>query len=162
MFCLIFVYSSALLLGSAGLHHLVHWRGLQRPGGFNCVLNPGLELKYFLTFYLRFSDFDECRSGEEPCGQNSRCHNTNGSFYCTCQRDYIPTSGTQHFHPAGDVRCKGQCEDSKEHALTFTHFSSLLFFFNFFFWVHFRGRIYHAILRVNVLSGIFSCSEIKP
>lgn len=129
------------MLGSAGLHHLVHWRGLQRPGGhqrgFNCVLNPGLELKSILTVDLRLSDFDECQSGEEPCGQNSRCHNTNGSFYCTCQRDYIPTSGTRHFHPAGDVRCKGQCENSKEHTLTFTHFSLLLFFYYFYFFFFF-------------------------
>lgn len=147
-------------------HHLVHWRGLQRPGGhqrgFNCVLNPGLELKSILTVDLRLSDVDECQSGEEPCGQNSRCHNTNGSFYCTCQRDYIPTSGTRHFHPARDVRCKGQCENSKEHARTVTHFSLLLFFLFLFFLVHFRGRIYHAILRVKVQSGILSCSERKP
>lgn len=114
-------------------YHLVHWRGLQRPGGFNCVLKPGLELKSFLTFNLRLSDFDECQSGEGPCGPNSRCHNTNGSFYCTCQRDYIPTSGTRHFHPAGDVRCKGQCEDSKEHVLAFTHFLFIASFLNFFF-----------------------------
>lgn len=72
------------------------------------------------TFYLPLSDIDECQLGE-PCGPNSRCHNTNGSFYCTCQRDYIPTSGTQHFSPR-DVKCKGQCEDRDEHKLASTFF----------------------------------------
>lgn len=81
------------------------------------------------TFHLHVSDIDECMSGE-LCGPNSHCHNTNGSFYCTCQRDYIPTSGTQHFHPERGVRCKGQYEDrkstlaqvhTKSHALTLTH-----------------------------------------
>uniref|UniRef100_H2SDP2 Adhesion G protein-coupled receptor L4 n=1 Tax=Takifugu rubripes TaxID=31033 RepID=H2SDP2_TAKRU len=67
-------------------------------------------------------DIDECQLGA-PCGPNSHCHNTNGSFYCTCQRDYIPTSGTQHFSPTTDVRCKGQCEDSEERTLAFTHCS---------------------------------------
>ena len=66
------------------------------------------------TFRLHLSDIDECESGE-LCGPNSHCHNTNGSFYCTCQRDYIPTSGTQHFQAERGVRCKGQYEDRKAH-----------------------------------------------
>uniref|UniRef100_A0A672HIK2 Adhesion G protein-coupled receptor L4 n=1 Tax=Salarias fasciatus TaxID=181472 RepID=A0A672HIK2_SALFA len=51
------------------------------------------------------SNIDECKS-EQVCGPNSHCHNTNGSFYCTCQRDYIPSSGTKHFHPERGVKCK--------------------------------------------------------
>uniref|UniRef100_A0A7N8YIK7 Adhesion G protein-coupled receptor L4 n=1 Tax=Mastacembelus armatus TaxID=205130 RepID=A0A7N8YIK7_9TELE len=51
------------------------------------------------------NDTDECRT-EQVCGPNSHCHNTNGSFYCTCQRDYIPTSGSKHFQPERGVSCK--------------------------------------------------------
>lgn len=66
------------------------------------------------TLHLHLSDIDECKTGQ-LCGPSSHCHNTNGSFYCTCQRDYIPTSGAKHFHPESGVRCKGRYEDGRVH-----------------------------------------------
>lgn len=121
------------------------------------------------AFHLHLSDIDECKLGER-CGPNSHCHNTNGSFYCTCQRDYIPTSGTQHFHPERGVTCKGQYEDRTAHLLeyaqthtrrhTFTcttyiqgHSSCFIPFFTF-------GKgIYYAIHQLKVQSQTFSCFE---
>lgn len=79
-----------------------------------CVFNWGW------TVHLQLSDIDECKAGQE-CGPNTHCHNTNGSFYCTCQRDYIQTSGTKHFHPESSVRCKGRYENGRAHQPTHTH-----------------------------------------
>lgn len=112
------------------------------------------------TLHLHLSDIDECKTGQ-LCGPSSHCHNTNGSFYCTCQRDYIPTSGAKHFHPESGVRCKGRYEDGRVHtpctgkhnthvhwylhpgtciflffkktSLTYTQISSILNVFLFFF-----------------------------
>lgn len=73
------------------------------------------------TLHLLVSDIDECKSGQ-VCGPNSHCHNTNGSFYCTCQRDYIPMSGSKHFHPERGERCKGGYKDWIAHYnYTLTH-----------------------------------------
>ena len=33
-------------------------------------------------------DFDECSSGENPCGPNSTCRNTSPSFQCDCDKGY--------------------------------------------------------------------------
>lgn len=68
---------------------------------------------------LPLSDIDECIE-EQVCGQNSHCHNTNGSFYCTCQRDYIQSSGSKHFHPKTGVRCKGWYEYGRAYTLAHT------------------------------------------
>lgn len=125
------------------------------------------------TFHLHFPDIDECKSGE-PCGPNSRCHNTNGSFYCTCQRDYIPTSGTQHFHPERGAGCKGQywkrekCTRKNTHAGTRTHTHTItcatcvkhIYLSSSLFFITFWGRsICYAIHQVKVQSQIFSCFE---
>lgn len=65
---------------------------------------------FFFVVCFFFSDVDECLSGP-VCGPDARCHNTNGSFYCSCQRDFVPSVGTKHFHPETGVRCKGWWED---------------------------------------------------
>lgn len=65
---------------------------------------------FFFVVCFFFSDVDECLSGP-VCGPDTRCHNTNGSFYCSCQRDFVPSVGTKHFHPETGVRCKGWWED---------------------------------------------------
>lgn len=64
--------------------------------------------------YLHLSDIDECKTGQ-LCGPNSHCHNMNGSFYCTCQRDYVLISGSKHFHPESGGRCEGRYVDAHTH-----------------------------------------------
>ena len=34
-------------------------------------------------------DMDECSAKETPCGKNSRCTNSAGSFFCSCLRGYV-------------------------------------------------------------------------
>ena len=51
-------------------------------------------------------DIDECEAGQ-LCGPFSNCHNTNGSFYCTCQRDFSPSAGPAHFQPDNGTHCRG-------------------------------------------------------
>ncbi|XP_070273097.1 adhesion G protein-coupled receptor E2-like [Myotis yumanensis] len=51
-------------------------------------------------------DIDEC---EQPvkvtCGIDARCHNTKGSYYCTCKPGYRPGSGATKFSNASENTC---------------------------------------------------------
>ncbi|XP_076866149.1 adhesion G protein-coupled receptor E5 isoform X3 [Brachyhypopomus gauderio] len=48
-------------------------------------------------------DIDECES-QETCGEHAACHNTMGSFYCTCHPGYTLESGRSNF--TDDGPCK--------------------------------------------------------
>ena len=49
--------------------------------------------------YTPHIDIDECLALEGPCGNNSVCTNTNGSFLCDCLSGFT-----------GDgIDCQGQC-----------------------------------------------------
>ncbi|ELK29771.1 EGF-like module-containing mucin-like hormone receptor-like 2 [Myotis davidii] len=52
-------------------------------------------------------DIDEC---EQPvkvtCGKDARCHNTKGSYYCTCKPGYRPGSGATKFSNASENTCQ--------------------------------------------------------
>ncbi|XP_075758393.1 adhesion G protein-coupled receptor E1-like isoform X2 [Pelodiscus sinensis] len=41
---------------------------------------------------LDCSDIDECSHNPSPCGPNSNCTNTQGSYNCTCRPGYLPPS----------------------------------------------------------------------
>ncbi|XP_026874657.2 adhesion G protein-coupled receptor E5 isoform X2 [Electrophorus electricus] len=53
------------------------------------------------------TDEDECQNEDGLCGNYSKCHNTKGSYYCTCHQGF--TSRTPNF-----TAVSGQCNDSDE------------------------------------------------
>lgn len=50
-------------------------------------------------------DIDECKNATSPCGPDSSCLNTVGSFHCECD------SGFAGAPPM--IECKAPCEDVK-------------------------------------------------
>ena len=47
-----------------------------------------------------YTDEDECQNGTHNCDVNAKCHNSIGSFTCSCLPGYL-----------GDgVQCSGECE----------------------------------------------------
>lgn len=55
------------------------------------------------------SDKDECQLGAKICGQHTTCHNTYGSYYCTCSAGYSPSNNMAVFIPNDGTSCQGQC-----------------------------------------------------
>ncbi|XP_047434886.1 adhesion G protein-coupled receptor E5 isoform X2 [Mugil cephalus] len=55
-------------------------------------------------------DIDECNDTRNLCGNDSRCFNTNGSYYCQCNPGYINSKGNNTNFTAVD----GQCQDINE------------------------------------------------
>ncbi|KAI4822442.1 hypothetical protein KUCAC02_007993 [Chaenocephalus aceratus] len=55
-------------------------------------------------------DIDECEFDEDNseglCGNDAVCHNTFGSFYCSCEDGYRSTSGAANFSAATSVKCE--------------------------------------------------------
>nr|XP_019949285.1 PREDICTED: sushi domain-containing protein 1-like isoform X2 [Paralichthys olivaceus] len=51
-------------------------------------------------------DKDECQTGAQICGQHTKCHNTYGSFYCTCLSGYNPSNNLAIFIPNDGTHCK--------------------------------------------------------
>ncbi|MCJ8746565.1 hypothetical protein PDJAM_G00143450 [Pangasius djambal] len=49
-------------------------------------------------------DKDECQLGR-ICGEHSRCHNTYGSYFCTCVSGYSPTNNLAVFIPNDGTYC---------------------------------------------------------
>ncbi|GAA6098937.1 sushi domain-containing protein 1 isoform X10 [Tachysurus ichikawai] len=49
-------------------------------------------------------DKDECQLGR-ICGDHSRCHNTYGSYFCTCVSGYSPTNSLDVFIPNDGTYC---------------------------------------------------------
>ncbi|KAM8865031.1 sushi domain-containing protein 1 isoform 4-T4 [Synchiropus picturatus] len=57
-----------------------------------------------LTFCL---DKDECQLGARRiCGPHTTCHNTFGSYYCTCLEGFSPTNNMNSFIPNDGSRCQ--------------------------------------------------------
>uniref|UniRef100_A0A3B3U0V4 Sushi domain containing 1 n=1 Tax=Poecilia latipinna TaxID=48699 RepID=A0A3B3U0V4_9TELE len=60
---------------------------------------------------------DECQIGASKiCGQHTTCHNTYGSYYCTCLSGYRPSNNMAVFIPNDGTHCRidecritGQC-----------------------------------------------------
>ncbi|KAK6312921.1 hypothetical protein J4Q44_G00162680 [Coregonus suidteri] len=52
-------------------------------------------------------DKDECQIGANKiCGQHTACHNTYGSYYCTCLAGYSPSNNMAIFIPNDGTRCQ--------------------------------------------------------
>ncbi|XP_067458670.1 sushi domain-containing protein 1 isoform X4 [Thunnus thynnus] len=63
-------------------------------------------------------DKDECQIGASKiCGQHTTCHNTYGSYYCTCLKGFSPSNNLPVFIPNDGTNCQdineckitGQC-----------------------------------------------------
>ncbi|XP_046871948.1 sushi domain-containing protein 1 isoform X5 [Hypomesus transpacificus] len=52
-------------------------------------------------------DKDECQTGATKiCGLHTSCHNTYGSYYCTCQAGYSPSNSLVIFIPNDGTHCQ--------------------------------------------------------
>ncbi|XP_028980241.2 sushi domain-containing protein 1 isoform X10 [Esox lucius] len=52
-------------------------------------------------------DKDECQMGTSKiCGKNTACHNTYGSYYCTCLTGYSPSNSMAIFIPNDGTHCQ--------------------------------------------------------
>ncbi|XP_071778345.2 sushi domain-containing protein 1 isoform X1 [Centroberyx gerrardi] len=52
-------------------------------------------------------DKDECQIGANRiCGQHTSCHNTYGSYYCTCLAGYSPSNNMDIFIPNDGTHCQ--------------------------------------------------------
>ncbi|XP_028270212.1 sushi domain-containing protein 1 isoform X2 [Parambassis ranga] len=52
-------------------------------------------------------DKDECQIGAiKICGQHTTCHNTYGSYYCTCLAGYSPSNNMAVFIPNDGTHCQ--------------------------------------------------------
>nr|XP_024003313.1 sushi domain-containing protein 1 isoform X2 [Salvelinus alpinus] len=55
-------------------------------------------------------DKNECQIGANKiCGQHTACHNTYGSYYCTCLAGYSPSNNMAIFIPNDGTRCQATC-----------------------------------------------------
>lgn len=59
-------------------------------------------------FVFKSTDINECSEYPLPCGNHSSCINTNGSYYCECQRGFIHSSKMVKF-TQGQGQCIGKC-----------------------------------------------------
>uniref|UniRef100_H2UPV8 Sushi domain containing 1 n=1 Tax=Takifugu rubripes TaxID=31033 RepID=H2UPV8_TAKRU len=56
-------------------------------------------------------DKDECQIGANRiCGQSTTCHNTYGSYYCTCMSGYSPSNNMAVFIPNDGTHCQDDDE----------------------------------------------------
>ncbi|KAI5620922.1 adhesion G protein-coupled receptor E2-like isoform X3, partial [Silurus asotus] len=58
-------------------------------GSYFCVCNEGFvasnkQKRFNGSQNVTCNDIDECTSARRICGNNADCHNTHGSYYCTC------------------------------------------------------------------------------
>ncbi|KAI4877437.1 hypothetical protein NFI96_026931 [Prochilodus magdalenae] len=61
-------------------------------------------------------DLNECSEHRGICGPNSTCHNTEGSYYCTCNHGFISSNGREIFNGSQGVTCddRDECSDNRE------------------------------------------------
>ncbi|XP_066468715.1 sushi domain-containing protein 1 [Tiliqua scincoides] len=83
----------------------------QKDGKDVCICNYGF-LGNGITYC---QDKDECQLGTgKICGAHASCHNTHGSFYCTCLGGYQASSKNKIFIPNDGTLCAdiNECEVS--------------------------------------------------
>ncbi|XP_078532770.1 sushi domain-containing protein 1 isoform X2 [Lissotriton helveticus] len=77
----------------------------QETGKRVCICNYG----FIGNGRTYCNDKDECQIGATNiCGNHSACHNTYGSFYCTCQEGFQPTNNNRNntYIPNDGTYCK--------------------------------------------------------
>ncbi|XP_071209776.1 adhesion G protein-coupled receptor L4-like [Salvelinus alpinus] len=61
-------------------------------------------------------DVDECKEWDSapPCGSNTTCYNTQGSFYCQCLPGFVSTT-TFKFSPlTGECKDLDECQETPQ------------------------------------------------
>lgn len=53
-----------------------------------CFINQSWPVCVFSS-----TDIDECSEKAGLCGEETVCSNTGGTFYCSCPKGYIPSTG---------------------------------------------------------------------
>ncbi|XP_023603001.1 adhesion G protein-coupled receptor E2-like [Myotis lucifugus] len=78
--------------------------------GTACYCDPGFQTpfrKNKVNHGETCEDIDECKQRViVTCGIDARCHNTKGSYYCTCRLGYRPGSGATKFNNASENTCQ--------------------------------------------------------
>ncbi|XP_067084146.1 sushi domain-containing protein 1 isoform X2 [Osmerus mordax] len=76
-----------------------------KPGGSGKVCNCMYGFVGNGRIYCQ--DKDECKIGATKiCGLHTSCHNTYGSYYCTCQAGYSPSNSLVIFIPNDGTHCQ--------------------------------------------------------
>ncbi|XP_036158677.1 adhesion G protein-coupled receptor E5-like [Myotis myotis] len=80
--------------------------------GTACHCDPGFQTpfgKNKVNHGEICEDIDECKQRLiVTCGKDARCHNTKGSYYCTCRLGYRPGLGATKFSNASENKCQGK------------------------------------------------------
>ncbi|XP_070273101.1 adhesion G protein-coupled receptor E2-like [Myotis yumanensis] len=77
----------------------------------SCQCNPGFKSPAGETIihpWETCEDVDECeqRGAVSACGKDADCHNTEGSYHCTCKPGYSLISGATKFSNASENMCQ--------------------------------------------------------
>ncbi|GBN12717.1 Fibrillin-2 [Araneus ventricosus] len=73
-------------------------------GGYTCECKPGYE-KITSAPDSHCRDINECLFGRFPCGTNSKCINSDGSYECVCPDNLIGDAKVACKSPCADVDC---------------------------------------------------------
>ncbi|XP_059552643.1 adhesion G protein-coupled receptor E5 [Myotis daubentonii] len=98
--------------------------------GTSCRCNPGFKSvsgEINIDHKDACEDIDECEQrGVRACGKVAECHNTEGSYYCTCIPGHRLVSGAEKFSDESENTCQDmdECLDPricKSHKCVNTH-----------------------------------------
>lgn len=64
-------------------------------------------LLHFSHYYFANKDINECLASMNPCDENSRCQNNNGSFSCICDSGFTG-DGLRDCSGSGASSCIGK------------------------------------------------------
>ncbi|XP_023603003.1 CD97 antigen-like [Myotis lucifugus] len=93
--------------------------------GTACRCDPGFKSssgEIDISYKDLCDDIDECEQGklETLCGREADCHNTKGSYYCTCIPGYRLVSGAAKFSDASENTCQGKNDPASSISLSMT------------------------------------------
>ncbi|XP_067416443.1 adhesion G protein-coupled receptor E1-like [Emydura macquarii macquarii] len=90
-------------------------------GGYYCSCNDGLASssgeQHFTDLAGQCTDVDECSRDISPCGNNSHCINTPGSYTCKCFPGFLPRSWPDVPFSCAEVTMKCPSDFSRENEL---------------------------------------------
>lgn len=55
-----------------------------------------------------FTDDNECANATQLCGENAKCTNTKGSYFCTCAHGFRSSNGNEAFITNDGTSCIGK------------------------------------------------------
>ncbi|XP_023602986.1 adhesion G protein-coupled receptor E2-like [Myotis lucifugus] len=96
--------------------------------GTACRCNPGFKSssgEIDISYTDRCEDIDECevRRAVRACGRVADCHNTEGSYHCTCKPGYRLVSGAAKFSNESENTCQDvdECTSGRKPCHKTTH-----------------------------------------